>query len=297
MVVGAKVATVTAEPLATGGRQAVLSVCRTDGNQPPSHYWVGETAPYETTWVYAPERFVGSTQGTAWPLHLVLLWRIPLGEQGPTRLAAPRQMPTSAQVGATLGFRYESSSWPYFDPAGTRLGLDPHDRREPPNPLSAMSPLGAGHIAVVGLGVSHAYLWSLDVTLRRESSAVPSPGRWKLFDRVIWPNDQPFRVLPSARRWWFLTKDGVVWSVPKAGERGRSVERAWEPAGKTVLASLIDSDLDRSFVFGDGWYLDLGDELKTVTEPADKPWPRPAADALVVEKLRVQRTWVDLAAR
>ena len=120
------------------------------------------------------------------------------------------------------------------------------------------------------------------------------PGRWTQRDTMAWSNTQPFRVLPTAQHWYFLTADGKLWHTPRQGEANREIKEVWAAGDKKILGTIIDHDLNRSFVFGDGWYLDLGDELRTVTEPADKPWPRPAADAPEIERLRVWRGWVDL---
>jgi hypothetical protein len=116
------------------------------------------------------------------------------------------------------------------------------------------------------------------------------PGRWRQADKLKWASKELFRALPGGKTWWFVTSSQALWTAPMQGKVDREVTKARE-LGKERLATLIDRDLGRSFIFGDGWYLDLGDEAKLVKEPRAK-WPRPAKDAPDIERLRVYRSWV-----
>jgi len=113
---------------------------------------------------------------------------------------------------------------------------------------------------------------------------------WQHLEKLKWPCNELFRLLPSKGCWWFLTAGGDLWTVTRAGKPDREVRKA-QHVGGPILGTISDQDLARSFIFGDGWYLDLGDEAKLVKEPRAK-WPRPAKDAPDIERLRVYRSWV-----
>ena len=138
---------------------------------------------------------------------------------------------------------------------------------------------------------AHGWLrvWRRDVTTRYGDYA-KWPDGWQHMEKLKWPCNELFRLLPSKARWWFLTAGGDLWTVTCAGKPDREVRKAQHVAG-TILGTISDQDLGRSFIFGDGWYLDLGDEAKLVKEPKAR-WPRPAKDAPDIERLRVYRSWV-----
>jgi hypothetical protein len=134
-------------------------------------------------------------------------------------------------------------------------------------------------------------LWRAERALRPGEGDAEPPGRWRQADKLKWASKELFRALPGGKTWWFVTSSQTLWTAPMQGKVDREVTKARE-LGKERLATLIDRDLARSFIFGDGWYLDLGDEAKLVKEPKAR-WPRPAKDAPDIERLRVYRSWVD----
>ncbi len=124
---------------------------------------------------------------------------------------------------------------------------------------------------------------------------VDPPGPWDKLAELRWANDQPFLLLPAANRWWFITNDGRVWSTPSTGARDRAVDLAWSPEGRAVRAAIIDHDRGRSYVFGAGWYLDLGDELRLVTKKPEDRWPPAVADSALAEQMRAWYGWTTVA--
>jgi len=149
----------------------------------------------------------------------------------------------------------------------------------------------AGELGIFGLHHDRLRLWTAPKGSQAASSENNPPGRWRQADKLKWASKELFRALPGGKTWWFVTSSQALWAAPMQGKVDREVTKARD-LGKERLATLIDRDLNRSFIFGDGWYLDLGDEAKLVKEPKAR-WPRPAKDAPDIERLRVYRSWVD----